>query len=65
MGSTLDVLIETAPPVGEAMGRSQHDAPEVDGMVRIRGLEMGRPGAVVPVRITETDDYDLVGEAAL
>ena len=63
VGSTLDVLIETAPPMGEATGRSQHDAPEVDGIVKVRGLEMARPGAVVPVRITETDGYDLVGDA--
>jgi ribosomal protein S12 methylthiotransferase len=65
VGRTLDVLVEEVDPLrGVAHGRTSHDAPEVDGKVRIaraRGLAAGR---IVPVRITAADDYDLVGERA-
>lgn len=63
VGRTLEVLIETVDRVaGEATGRTEHDAPEVDGIVRVRGIEDARPGAVVEVRVTAADDYDLVAE---
>ena len=62
VGTHMEVLIEhTEPHRAAATGRTQHDAPEVDGQVRIEGLQMARPGAVVPVDITDTDGYDLIG----
>ena len=63
VGSTLDVLIEEAVPIQQrATGRTEFDAPDVDGTVRIEGIQTARAGAVIPVRITAADGYDLVGE---
>ena len=63
VGRVLDVLLEEVELLAKrGRGRTQHDAPDVDGTVRIRGLENGRPGAVIPVRIVAREDYDLVGE---
>jgi len=65
IGSELTVLIE-----GSAMqkggngtmsvGRSYRDAPEVDGVVLVRG-ELP-PGSLVRVRVTSAQPYDLVAE---
>jgi ribosomal protein S12 methylthiotransferase len=41
-------------------GRSQWDAPEVDGKVRVRGA--AKAGEFVEVRITDASEYDLKGE---
>ena len=65
VGQTIDVLIETHEPLRKvATGRSEHDAPDVDGQVHVHGVESARPGAVVRVQITKTDGYDLIGEPA-
>jgi ribosomal protein S12 methylthiotransferase len=42
------------------VGRSYRDAPEIDGLVLCRGD--GRPGDLIPVKITEALPYDLAGE---
>jgi ribosomal protein S12 methylthiotransferase len=43
-----------------AIGRTQGDAPEVDGVVHIRGnLEHLQSGSLVQARITAASDYDL------
>jgi ribosomal protein S12 methylthiotransferase len=42
-------------------GRTRFQAPEVDGCVYIND-GIAKPGDIVPVRITETQVYDLVGE---
>ncbi len=63
VGRVVDVLLEQVEPLAKrGLGRTQHDAPDVDATVRIRGLEAGRSGAVIPVRIVERKDYDLLGE---
>jgi ribosomal protein S12 methylthiotransferase len=63
VGRTLEVLIEEFLPLkSEAVGRTEFDAPDVDGVVRIAGLDTAQPGAVIPVHITAADGYDLVGE---
>ncbi len=43
------------------LGRTYMDAPEVDGLVYIKGAGI-RIGDIVPVRITGTLEYDLIGE---
>ncbi|HYG06412.1 MAG TPA: 30S ribosomal protein S12 methylthiotransferase RimO [Stenotrophomonas sp.] len=50
---------------GIAVARSRADAPEIDGLVHIQNAdEMGlRPGDFVQVRITESDEHDLLGDA--
>ncbi len=63
IGTTIDVLVETVDPLGRsALGRSEHDAPDVDGHVRVAPPPKGlKPGAFVRVEITSADGYDLVG----
>ena len=69
IGRTVDVLIEGTgeaeledpeqEPIPISIGRSYRDAPEIDGLVLVEGnLE---PGQMVPIRITEAMEYDLMG----
>lgn len=44
------------------IGRTARQAPEVDGVVRVRGAAGARPGEFIRVRITEALEYDLAGE---
>jgi len=66
VGSTLDVLVEgygggEKKSAGLSLGRSYRDAPEIDGMVIIKGrLPVGQ---IVPVRIKGAMTYDLTGVA--
>lgn len=69
IGSVLPVLIEErlAAADGEAgtlyIGRSPHDAPDVDGAVVVHtGRTEDLTGRIVPVRIGKSSDYDLYGE---
>lgn len=63
LNKTVDVLIEQEnPQTGELIGRCSRFAPEVDGMVYVRGE--ASLGSIVPVIITATDTYDLYGEVA-
>ena len=65
IGKTLPVLLEHVEPLTKrARGRTEHDAPDVDGVVHIAGLEAGRVGAVIPVKIEAVDGYDLRGTPA-
>lgn len=62
VGKVLPVLLEHVEPLTKrAKGRTEHDAPDVDGVVHIEGLEAGRIGAVIPVHIDAVDGYDLRG----
>ena len=61
LGRVIDVLIDQKED-GCFLGRSQHDAPEVDGLVYVNsGLQL-HAGDIVKVKINDTLDYDLVGE---
>lgn len=69
VGETLDVLIEgrvegedgcATDVLGDWVGRSFRDAPEIDGLVFVRGE--AAIGQIVPVRIAGAMEYDLVGE---
>jgi ribosomal protein S12 methylthiotransferase len=61
LGKTVDVLIEQEnPQTGELIGRCARFAPEVDGLVYVRGE--ASLGSIVAVIITATDTYDLYGE---
>ena len=64
VGRTMDVIVDSVDPES-AVGRTRGDAPEVDGVVQIRGpLPPLRTGDIVPVRITGSSEYDLTGQAA-
>lgn len=56
------VLIEVKLPDGRWMGRTEGDAPEIDGQVYIQDTQVSiKEGEMVKVRIIEADNYDLVG----
>lgn len=61
LGKTLEVLVDEEDN-NRYLGRTQHDAPEVDGLVYINSRKKLRPGDFVKVNINDTLEYDLVGE---
>ncbi len=62
LGKILDVLIEekNEDDKNVFLGRSQYDAPEVDGLVYVN-RKKAKPGDIIKVKITDTYEYDLVG----
>jgi ribosomal protein S12 methylthiotransferase len=60
VGREVDVLIDAEGPRRTLVGRTSQQAPEIDGVVRVRGR--AAPGDLVRVRITGADTYDLEGE---
>ena len=57
----IDVLIDEVDEDG-AIGRSSADAPEIDGCVYVASERALKPGDIVRVRVTESDEYDLWGD---
>lgn len=64
VGRTLPVIIDEVDDEGGADGRSQGDAPEIDGAVLLRDAQGLKPGDIVQARIEDADDYDLFGTPA-
>jgi ribosomal protein S12 methylthiotransferase len=60
IGRTMQVLIDKIED-GVAVARSSSDAPEIDGVVRIRGAAKKKAGDWAQVRITKSGAYDLEG----
>jgi ribosomal protein S12 methylthiotransferase len=67
LDQVVEVLVESSPEPGVYLGRTAFQAPEVDGLTYVRVA----PHALAPaigrfarVRITDTLEYDLVGEPA-
>ena len=64
IGRKMRVLCENFDIPAECyVGRSEADAPDVDGKVFFVSDRKHRDGQFVTVRITEAEDYDLIGEA--
>ena len=64
LGKTLKVLCEGFDPVSEVYyGRSEADAPEIDGKIYFSGKKGILPGSFVDVKIDEVVEYDLYGTA--
>ncbi|OYX37089.1 MULTISPECIES: 30S ribosomal protein S12 methylthiotransferase RimO [unclassified Sphingomonas] len=62
VGRTLDVIIDAVDDeTGGATGRSQADAPEIDGEVHLRDAGHLAQGDIVPVVIEDADEHDLYG----
>ncbi len=62
VGRTLDVIIDAVDEeTGGATGRSQADAPEIDGEVHLRDAGHLSQGDIVPVVIEDADEHDLFG----
>ena len=73
VGRTIPVMIDGQPGAGmscpkgvAAMGRSQREASDVDGVIFIKGRDVRsiEPGTICPVVIEQSLDYDLVGRLA-
>jgi len=62
VGREIDVLIDEVDEEG-AVGRSSADAPEIDGNVFVSHVQNVRPGDMIKVKVTDSDEYDLYAEA--
>ena len=66
LGKTVTVLCEGFDAVSEMhFGRSYADAPEIDGKVYFSAPSKIAEGSFVRVKIKETLDYDVIGEALI
>jgi ribosomal protein S12 methylthiotransferase len=64
VGRSIDVIIDEVDAEG-AIGRSQWDAPEIDGSVFLNGATGLAPGDIVKATVTNADEYDLWAEPLL
>lgn len=64
VGRVMDVLVEKIDRENSlAEGRSYREAPDIDGVIEIRGIsEKIHEGAIVKVRIKEAMPHDMAGE---
>jgi ribosomal protein S12 methylthiotransferase len=61
VGKRMRVLVDTVEH-GEAIARSEGDAPDIDGVVRIARAGSLKPGDWADVQITAAEAYDLTGK---
>lgn len=62
-GQTLECMVEgRLPEEGVLVLRSFRDAPEVDGYVFVKGEGEYMSGTILRVRISGSEEYDLIGE---
>ncbi len=60
VGRTMDVLVDEVKRT-TATGRSFADAPEIDGIVRVKNAANLQPGDMIKVKIEKAGPYDLSG----
>jgi ribosomal protein S12 methylthiotransferase len=63
VGSIVDALVDHVDTDG-AVARTRADAPEIDGVLRIRDGHKLKPGQFAKVRVTAAEDHDLAGVLA-
>jgi ribosomal protein S12 methylthiotransferase len=61
VGRTIEVIVDEVGKDG-ATGRSQWDAPEIDGSVHLDAASGLKPGDIVHAKVTRADAYDLWAE---
>lgn len=61
IGSTLKCIVEGYTDDGVIILRSEHDAPEIDGLVYATSEGQVVPGDIENVKIEKVDEYDLFG----
>ncbi len=64
IGSVQQVIIDAVDEDGGATGRSEADAPEIDGEVHLRDTTGLQPGDIVSATIEDADAHDLFGGVA-
>lgn len=64
VGREMEVIVDGPDPEvpGHFLGRSHADAPDIDGLVRLKGKNLAA-GDLVRARITGADGYDLAARA--
>lgn len=62
IGKTIKCIVEGYTDDGVIIMRSEHDAPEIDGLVYVTSSQEVIPGDIESVKITRADEYDLFGE---
>jgi ribosomal protein S12 methylthiotransferase len=63
IGATLKALVDHVDGEG-AIARTSADAPEIDGVLRIRDGQKLKPGQFVDVAVEAADEHDLIGRIA-
>ena len=63
VGQTLTVLVDELAE-GGAIARSSADAPDIDGIVYVKSKREIQPGEFLTVKITDSDEHDLVAKPA-
>lgn len=61
IGKTLPCIVESITDDGVIIMRSEHDAPEIDGLVYAKSERPVIPGDIENVLIDNADEYDLFG----
>lgn len=61
VGKVIPCIVEGYTDDGVVLMRSEHDAPEIDGMVYASSVENVVPGDIENVLIERADEYDLFG----
>ncbi|HEX6375070.1 MAG TPA: 30S ribosomal protein S12 methylthiotransferase RimO [Allosphingosinicella sp.] len=64
IGREIVVLVDEADGEGGATGRSEADAPEIDGEVHLRDAPGAKPGDILRVLVEDADEHDLFGVPA-
>ena len=62
IGQTIPCIVEGYTDDGVIILRSEHDAPEIDGVVCATSDRQVVPGDIENVNVTRADEYDLFGE---
>ena len=62
INTTLKCIVEGYTDSNDVILRSEHDAPEIDGLVYAKTSKSVVPGDIEEVFITGSDEYDLYGE---
>jgi ribosomal protein S12 methylthiotransferase len=64
VGREIEVIVDGPDPefANHVLARSAADAPEIDGLVRVKGKNL-RPGDLVRVKVTAADGYDLAARS--
>lgn len=62
IGKTIPCIVESFTDEGIVILRSEHDAPEIDGLVYVKSDRAVVPGDIENVKIEKADEYDLFGK---